>query len=236
MSQDRVKSDFCVLFVLSQIPGSNGAANSPEHAVEAQDSLIVSANGNTDPSPQEQISAVCKIKRELNDVIFWKFRLWMVIIFIFVLILVVIGISLILCTVIHEDVDEKFDPSSFEFPRYFNGSFRLTNQIFTDELLSPSSNQSKALSTELQEKLADLYRASHALGRYFSKAEIFAFRNGSVIAQYQLKFLMPELNAELKKFTLSREVVYNVLRQFLYDQETDHPDPLYIDPASLDML
>ncbi|XP_071372453.1 TPA-induced transmembrane protein homolog [Centroberyx affinis] len=159
----------------------------------------------------------------------------MVIIFIFLLIAAVIGISLGVCSVIHEDVDEKYDSSSFEIPRYFNGSFRLTNQIFTAELLTPSSNQSQALSTELREKLADLYRSSPALGRYFSTAEVYAFRNGSVVAQYRLKFLMPAEHDQLEKFTLSREVVYNVFRQFLYDQEPE-TEPMYIDPLSLNMF
>uniref|UniRef100_UPI003AAB73CE TPA-induced transmembrane protein homolog n=1 Tax=Centroberyx gerrardi TaxID=166262 RepID=UPI003AAB73CE len=213
-----------------QFPGSNGDTHPSGHAAEAQEPFLASANTHT----QEQISSVCKIKTDLNEVIFWKVRLWMVIIFIFFLIAVVIAISLAVCSVIHEDVDEKYDPSSFEIPRYFNGSFRLTNQIFTAELLTPS-NQSQALSAELQGKLADLYRSSPALGRYFSTAEVYAFSNGSVVAQYRLKFLMPAEHDQLEKFTLSREVVYNVFRQFLYDQEPE-TEPMYIDPLSLNMF
>lgn len=38
-----------------------------------------------------------RIKRELNEVVFWKVRLWMIIIFIFVLIIAVILIALALC-------------------------------------------------------------------------------------------------------------------------------------------
>lgn len=61
-------------------------------------------------------------------------------------------------------------------------------------------------------------------------------RNGSVIADYQLKFLMPEEKQDqLRKFTLSREMVYNVLRQFLYDQESES-ESMYIDPISLNMF
>lgn len=63
-------------------------------------------------------------------------------------------------------------------------------------------------------------------------------RPGSVIAEYQLTFVMPEEHQEqLRNFTLSREMVYNVLRQFLYDQEGRGASPsssaLYIDPVSL---
>lgn len=56
----------------------------------------------------------------------------------------------------------------------------------------------------------------------------------SVIAGYRLKFLMPEEEEDqLRKFTLSREVVFNVFRQFLYDQEADLAQPLFIAPDSL---
>ncbi len=62
-------------------------------------------------------------------------------------------------------------------------------------------------------------------------------RNGSVIADYQLTFLMPEEQQDqLRNFTLSREMVYSVFRQFLYDQETDEPGLMYIDPLSLNMF
>lgn len=61
-------------------------------------------------------------------------------------------------------------------------------------------------------------------------------RNGSVIVDYQLTFLMPEENQDqLRNFTLSREMVYNVFRQFLYDQEAESA-PTYIDPVSLIMF
>lgn len=61
-------------------------------------------------------------------------------------------------------------------------------------------------------------------------------RNGSVIADYKLTFHMPEEEKDqLRNFTLSREMVYNVFRQFLYDQESEL-DPMFIDPASLKMV
>lgn len=40
---------------------------------------------------------MCRIKRELHEVVFWKVRLWMIIILIFVLIIVVIVIALAVC-------------------------------------------------------------------------------------------------------------------------------------------
>ncbi|XP_054456489.1 TPA-induced transmembrane protein isoform X2 [Anoplopoma fimbria] len=177
-----------------------------------------------------QISSVCKIRRK-------RLRLWGIIVLIVLLIIAVVFISLAVCAAVHKDVDENFDSSLFKVPRSFNGSFQMPNQVFTEELFSISSNESQELAANLTEKLADLYRSSPALGRYFSKAEIQAFRNGSVIADYQLTFLMPEEQQDqLRNTTLSREMVFNVFRQFLYDQEGDESGQTYIDPVSLNMF
>lgn len=46
---------------------------------------------------------------------------------------------------------------------------------------------------------------------------------------------MPE-DDQLRNFTLSREMVYNVFRQFLYDQEPNDSGPTYIDRLSLTMF
>ncbi|XP_037322484.2 TPA-induced transmembrane protein homolog [Pungitius pungitius] len=177
-----------------------------------------------------EICSKCRISRE-------RLKLLLVIVAILLFIAAVIGISLAVCSAIYEDSDEDFDSSLFKVPRSFNGSFRLPNRVFTNGLFTLSSNESQALAADLQDKLADLYRSSPALGRYFSQAEIQAFRNGSVIADYQLMFLMPEeQQAELRNVTLSREMVYNVFRQFLYDLESDDSGPMYIDPVSLHMF
>ncbi|KAM7412738.1 hypothetical protein PAMA_020220 [Pampus argenteus] len=205
-----------------QVTASNGGDQT--HAAETERDGLLS----------KQSRAVCRIQDQLNEVIFWRVKLWMIIIFIFLLIFAVIMISLAVCSAIHEDVDEKFDAALFNVSQKFNGSFRLSNQVFTEELLNISSNERRTLAADLQKKLADLYRSSVALARYFSKAEIYAFRNGSVIADYQLTFLMPpDQQDQLRNFTLSREMVYNVFRQFLYDQEKNE---LYIDPVSLNMF
>lgn len=45
-----------------------------------------------------QTSTACRIKDELNEVIFGKVRLWMIILFIFILIVVVIILTLFLCS------------------------------------------------------------------------------------------------------------------------------------------
>ncbi|KAK6296336.1 hypothetical protein J4Q44_G00324780 [Coregonus suidteri] len=199
-----------------QVPVGNGGQHHVDGAGVNQDSISLNIQNNI--GNKEMTS---RVRRSL----------WKVLCLIF-LIALVIGVSVIVCL---DDVDEKYDPALFKLPRHFNGSFRLTNQIFTPELLSPASNQSKALSSQLKEKLSDLYSISPALGRYFSSAGISDFRNGSVVADYWLRFLMPLNDAELEKFTLSREMVYNVFRQSLYDQDPELNHPLYIHPASLDM-
>ncbi|XP_071352553.1 TPA-induced transmembrane protein homolog [Trachinotus anak] len=204
-----------------QVTGRNGDTTLSSHA-EAQRNL-----GNNHTTQEK--NSTSRIKREMCEIVFWRVRMWMVILFIFLLIIVVIIISLAVCSAIHEDPDEKFDPSLFKVPLYFNGSFQLPNIALSDSR--------ETLTADLQDKLADIYRSSPALGRYFSKAEIQVLRNSSVIADYHLTFLMPEgQQDELRNFTLSRETVYNVFRQFLYDQEPDSSDPLYIDPPSLNML
>ncbi|XP_020490509.2 TPA-induced transmembrane protein homolog [Labrus bergylta] len=234
-----------------QVDGCNGGRRPSDHAAEPQGNMghaveegcngeVITSGDDSESqrNPGNASGEIRRIKDELNKVIFCqKVRLWMVIIFIFLLIFAVIISSLLICSVIHEDVDEKFDPTLFKSPLYFNGSFQLPNQVFKEELFTMSFNESQTLAADLQQKLADLYRASPALGRYFSGAEIYAFRNGSVIADYQLKFLMPEeQQGPLRNFILSREMVYNVFRQFLYDQESDESGPMYIDPVSLIMF
>ncbi|KAM3615813.1 uncharacterized protein V6R79_008222 [Siganus canaliculatus] len=166
-----------------------------------------------------------------------KLRLCVVLFLILVFIASVIVISLLLCSATQQDVDEKFDPSTFKVPLLFNGSFQLPNLAFTEQLFNISSNESQGLTAHFQTKLADLYSSSPALGRYFSEADIYAFREGSVFADFRLVFVVPEEKQdELRNFTVSREMVYNVLRQFLYDQTPDESDPMYIDPVSLIIL
>ena len=69
-------------------------------------------------------------------------------------------------------------------------------------------------------------------------SELFHFlcRNDSVVIKYELTFVLPEeQQEELRNFTLSREMVYNVFRQFLYEQDPVESGMTYIDPVSLKM-
>uniref|UniRef100_A0A8C8A363 TPA-induced transmembrane protein n=1 Tax=Oryzias sinensis TaxID=183150 RepID=A0A8C8A363_9TELE len=162
--------------------------------------------------------------KELNHNVCWKVRVWMIIVFIIVLIPVVVVISLAICAATYVDKDDIYDSSLFTVPQYFNGSFQISNFSFKE-----------GADEDLRQKLADLYRSSPALGRYFSEAKIYPFRNASNVVDYQLTFVLPEDQLEeLRNFTLSKEMVHNVFRQFLYDQDQDSAST-YIIPVSLIM-
>ncbi|KAM9820306.1 TPA-induced transmembrane protein homolog [Neosynchiropus ocellatus] len=178
-----------------------------------------------------KVSKTCRVKEELNEVVFWKFRMWMILIFISVLIVAVILISLALCSLVYKDKDEQFDASTFNVSRLFNGTFRMQSPALSEGVAVAASNQSQALTSRLQDQLEDLYKSSPALGRYFSSAEVAPLRKDPAVAEFRLKFLMPAgQRGQLRKFTLSREMIYNVLRQFLYEQPS-----LRIEPASLEL-
>ncbi|XP_059931640.1 TPA-induced transmembrane protein [Gadus macrocephalus] len=210
--------------LLSPYPESNG------------DVIIrVPPDVSTECRKKKVVREVERLTTALNAKVFWKCSVWMTILFLLFFIAAVIFISIVLCSVFRKDPDDTFDRSSYEVPRDFNGTFRLTNQVSAEELLT-SSNQSQVLASQLQKKLYGLYSDSPALGRYFSNAEIYDIRNGSTEAVFGLSFLLPRADQErLRSFTLSRQLVYNVLRQALYDQDTNPPGALYIEPGSLQM-
>lgn len=213
---------------------NDGALNGNTVAIDSHSNHDIEAS-RPSYSPQKK-SAVCQVKEELTQKVCKdRVPLWVVLILIFLLIIGLIFASLALCTVIYDDVDDKYDSRMFEVQRHFNGSFLLPNLNFTEEQLNLSSNESHTLAAELNNKLDDLYTNSPALGRYFSSSEIYDLSEAPAKASFHLKFRMPAVEqSELKRFTLSRSMVYNVLRQFLFDQE-DTADRLYIEPASLNM-
>ncbi|KAL0972657.1 hypothetical protein UPYG_G00192510 [Umbra pygmaea] len=193
-------------------------------------------NVQSDGPGEQQASAVCRLREQLNHQVLWKIRLWMVLIFLFVLIALLVVVSIFLCSVLHQDMDDTYDPALFVLPIYFNGSFQLTNQILTPELLYPASNQSKTLSSQLEQTFSTVHL------RPPSRAGISDFRNssgitdhGSVVAEYWLHFQVPQDDTELMQFTMSRAMVFNIFKQSLYDREPERNHSLYIRPASLNM-
>ncbi|XP_037534233.1 TPA-induced transmembrane protein, partial [Nematolebias whitei] len=168
------------------------------------------------------------IKEDLNKKACWKCKVWMFIPLICAIIVAVIIISMAVNSALHEDEDEKFDRSQFNVLQYFDGRFQLSSK--------PVSNQTEMLE-ELEDKLADLYRSSPALGRYFSQAETHPLRNETSVFLYTLIFVLPsEQQEELRNFTLSKEMVRSVLRQFLYDQDPSDSGSVFIDPVSLKLF
>ncbi|CAG5999855.1 unnamed protein product [Menidia menidia] len=115
---------------------SNGTAVGSDHRADSQ------RNGGEEHKFHQGYS-VSRVREQLQEIVFWRVRLWMVIVFIFLLILAVILISLASCSAIQSDEDEEFDLSLFKTPQYFNGSFKLLN-------LSSTESQ---VSLELQEKV-----------------------------------------------------------------------------------
>ncbi|XP_008424600.1 TPA-induced transmembrane protein homolog isoform X2 [Poecilia reticulata] len=140
-----------------------------------------------------------------------------------VLITVVIVISVLACCANNVDEDENFDRTTFNLQQKFNGSFQMQ---------TPFSNETQGLN-DVQRKLTELYESSHALGRFFSNAETFRLGSESAVVQYKLEFIFPE--EELRNSILSREMVYNVFRQFLYDQNEEESGIMFIVPTSLEM-
>ncbi|XP_051535614.1 uncharacterized protein LOC127430135 isoform X4 [Myxocyprinus asiaticus] len=86
-----------------------------------------------------------RIKRELSEVVVWNLKLWMVVLIIFLVIVLIIGISLIVCTVGHDDEDEKYDKSSFVVERFFRGNFTLDSNSFTSHPLNQLNETDKLL-------------------------------------------------------------------------------------------
>ncbi|XP_015197530.2 TPA-induced transmembrane protein homolog isoform X2 [Lepisosteus oculatus] len=163
----------------------------------------------------------------LDKPVFWKCKLWMVILLVFIVLATTFALSLVLYSVVYEDEDEKFNLESFVVPLCYNGTLRLVNNTFED------SEQHQALSRVLEEKLSGLYSSSPALGRYFSNVTIHNFSNNSVSTSYWLRFMVPQEHNQLVRYTLSEEVVLNIFRQYVYDQEPEVEERLKIDPLSL---
>uniref|UniRef100_A0A096MHE3 SEA domain-containing protein n=1 Tax=Poecilia formosa TaxID=48698 RepID=A0A096MHE3_POEFO len=166
-----------------------------------------------------------------NQYFFWKkCKILIAAIIVILLITVVIVISVFVCCANNVDEDEIFDRKTFHLQQTFNGSFQMQTP-FSNETQGLNDVQRKVSTCPTQ--LTELYESSHALGRFFSNAETFGLGSESAVVQYQLEFIFPE--EELRNSILSREMVYNVFRQFLYDQNEDESGTMFIVPSSLEM-
>ncbi|XP_018924857.2 uncharacterized protein LOC109051828 isoform X2 [Cyprinus carpio] len=123
----------------------------------------VDTDSPTQPKCQRELR---RVKRELNEVVVWKLKLWTLLLIIFLAIALVIGISIIVCSAVHDDKDEKYDKSSFVVARFFRGNFTLDANSFT------SNSQDEETMTELKQQLIEVYSSSPALERYFYNVTI----------------------------------------------------------------
>ncbi|XP_067896972.1 suppressor of tumorigenicity 14 protein homolog [Heterodontus francisci] len=167
-----------------------------------------------------------------NKIIYWKCKMWMLIvlavaIFTALLIIVITGIRA-------TSIDDDFlDPNLkiYGTPRYYIGSVKISKHSFTPELMIPQSKNYLSLSKLLSIMLWQLYNSSPALGYYFVDSGVFSFSNGSVTAYYWLQFALPKEHDLLIKYTLSAEMLMNVLRQHLYTGRT--AENMEVEPSSV---
>lgn len=202
-----------------------GDANNAEFSV---DNAVTNESVNSSkPRWRDELQ---RVKRELNEVAVWKLKVWMVILIVLLLIALIIAVSFIVCAAGHVDEDETYDRSSFVVERFFRGNFTLANS-FTSHPETQADEREKLLE-DLKHQLTTVYNSSSALARYFSSVTINDFSNDT--AQFELQFIIPSENEQLVRYTLSREMVKNVLFQHFYDQDPAG-NSLYVKPTSLSM-
>ncbi|XP_028655705.1 TPA-induced transmembrane protein isoform X1 [Erpetoichthys calabaricus] len=197
--------------------------------LETTNSLSINCEAESHQPISNRGKKRCYSKSKL---VCWKLKLWHTILLIILLFLLAIVISLVLYSVVYEDEDEKFDKQSYITPHNYNGTLRVINCQGSTE--SPQHQfESTCISQHLRDMLLKLYRSSPLLGRYFVDAYSLPNGTNDTIAYYRLQFQVPEENTLLLKYTLNEEVVVNIFRQHLYDQEFEENRVLVIDPASL---
>nr|XP_055051925.1 TPA-induced transmembrane protein isoform X1 [Misgurnus anguillicaudatus] len=193
---------------------------------ECSDVTIESVNSSK-PRWRDELQ---RVKRELNEVAVWKLKKWMVILIVLLLIALIIAVSFIVCAAGHVDEDETYDRSSFVVERFFRGNFTLANSFISHP--ETQAEEREKLLEELKHQLTTVYNSSSALARYFSSVTINSFSDDT--AQFELQFIIPSENEQLVRYTLSREMVKNVLFQHFYDQDPAG-NSLYVKPTSLTM-
>ncbi|XP_043940425.1 TPA-induced transmembrane protein isoform X2 [Protopterus annectens] len=224
---------------------SNGMATAEEGIQESDIPLRVINGSSVEPSESTPLGVEVEkdtvqssrnitysetgCKKSCNDcstVVCWKCRLWMLLLAIFGAIVLVVIVSLVLYSVIYTDEDDIVDNSlkSTGKPQYYEGTMRL-KQLASDDVMTTD---------KAKQMLTDVYNSSPALGRYFVEAIVFE-SNDTTTVTYSLKFALPPDHSLLLQYTLSEEVLVNVLKQYVCDQE-DSPEGgqgLQIEPSSL---
>ncbi|XP_051006305.1 TPA-induced transmembrane protein [Acomys russatus] len=149
-------------------------------------------------------------------------KLWMVIVTIFLCFTLVIVMSLCLVgvTYIDEDETEILELSS-------NKTFFIVLKI-PEECVNEEE-----LHHLLNKRLTDVYRASPALGRFFTSADIMDFSVENATVTYHLQFGVPAEDDGFIKHMLSKELVLGIMRQNFHDKNLSGCEQLGLDPESL---
>uniref|UniRef100_UPI00398EAAE5 suppressor of tumorigenicity 14 protein homolog n=1 Tax=Pristiophorus japonicus TaxID=55135 RepID=UPI00398EAAE5 len=168
-----------------------------------------------------------------NRTICWKCKMWMLIV-LAIAILIALLIIIVICGIRATSIDDDFIHPNLKIygtSRYYIGSMKISKHSFIPELMMPQSKKYSSLSKDLKIMLCQLYSTSPALGYYFVDSGIFSFSNGSVTAYYWLQFALPKDHDLLIKYTLSAEMLMNVLRQHLSTDRTR--EKMDIEPSSV---
>ncbi|XP_019381297.1 PREDICTED: TPA-induced transmembrane protein [Gavialis gangeticus] len=179
--------------------------------------------------PEESTKSKESIWRPCRQEVFWKCKLWMLILAVFLVIILLITFSLILYSEVYTDEDEYWDPDLVSHGNHHNFSGTLKVRC----------SAGTAYSEDLTKKLTDVYNSSPALGRYFVSAHVVSFSDENATAFYQLLFSLPPVTEEFMKYTMSKEFVMNVLRQNILDEEDSYDKgasdctKIRLDPDSL---
>ncbi|XP_062982902.1 TPA-induced transmembrane protein [Elgaria multicarinata webbii] len=181
--------------------------------------------------------------RNLNScsqIVFWKCKLWMVIISAFVVMILVIILSLVLYSEVYIDEDEYLDAELIASGIHHNFSGILNIRCANNSDPPLSASAYTLLSENLSKRLTDVYSDSPALGRYFISAEV-SFSDENNTASYHLCFSVPAETEAFMKYRMSEEFLMNILRQNIYDQEEIHGQVIpectnmTLDPTSISL-
>ncbi|XP_059506251.1 suppressor of tumorigenicity 14 protein homolog isoform X1 [Stegostoma tigrinum] len=143
-----------------------------------------------------------------NKINSWKFKV--VIVLSSILLITIIVILGIKATSIDDDfIDPKL--KIYGISQYYIGSVKTSKYSLTHE---PMILHCKNYSLVLKDMLWQLYNKSPATGYYFVDSGVFQCSN--VTTYFWLQFALPKEHDLLIKYTLSVEMLLNVLRQHLY--------------------
>ncbi|XP_051870208.1 suppressor of tumorigenicity 14 protein homolog isoform X2 [Pristis pectinata] len=208
-------------------------SDNSEQAAQTERFLVGPAEQPENNRCWRRLTPTYKCKRDIcNKIICWKCKMWMLIVSVATLIAAIIIIVILSIRATPLD-DEFIDPKlkTHGIPRYYIGSMKISKYSFTPELMMPQSKNFTSLSNTLKIMLKQVYTTSPALGYYFVDSDIFSFSHGSVIAYYWLQFALPEEQDLLIKYTLSIEVLINILRQHLHTADVRRI--MEIEPSSV---